>query len=215
MSFAFPIPVPSALRARMSVIALVLAAHLGLLWAVQATPTRLAKQQMSVSVELQEASQAAMPRPERKSQAKPARIEKPVRAEQAVASPASVPVEPLAATPVSSAATHTPATASDEPVEADSEPDYQARYLNNPHPSYPSVAQRMGWGGRVLLDVEVLSTGACGSVRVFSSSGHELLDKAAMDAVKIWQFIPARHAGHTVTRWFRIPINFSLKDNEA
>jgi len=57
----------------------------------------------------------------------------------------------------------------------DTAPDYKAAYLNNPRPSYPMAARRMGWEGRVVLNVEVLATGYCGDANVFQSSGHDVL----------------------------------------
>ena len=94
----------------------------------------------------------------------------------------------------------------------DVEPDYQASYLNNPHPTYPLVAQRMGLQGTVVLNVEVLETGQCGQINVSQSSGYAVLDKAALQTVKSWRFAPARQAGHAITRWFKVPIVFSLRD---
>ena len=95
---------------------------------------------------------------------------------------------------------------------ANVEPDYQASYLNNPRPAYPRVAQRMGLQGTVVLNVEVLETGQCGQINVSQSSGYAVLDKAALQTVKSWRFAPARQAGHAITRWFKVPIIFSLKD---
>lgn len=97
----------------------------------------------------------------------------------------------------------------------DSAPDYQAVYLHNPRPAYPVVAQRMGWQGRVILNVEVLSDGLCGAISVARSSGHEILDAAAIAAVQAWRFNPASHAGQAVTQWFKVPINFALEESDA
>jgi hypothetical protein len=33
--------------------------------------------------------------------------------------------------------------------------------------------------------------------------------------VKGWRFAPASHADRPVTQWFKVPIQFSLKENEA
>jgi len=117
-------------------------------------------------------------------------------------------VLPLAPPPVAA-----PAAAS-APV-VDTEPDYKASYLNNPRPPYPMVARRMSWEGKVILNVEVLAEGACGAVNVFRSSGHEVLDNAAMTTVKTWRFIPAKRAGRAFTQRFKVPINFSLEDEAA
>ncbi|MFA6922067.1 MAG: energy transducer TonB, partial [Gallionella sp.] len=83
---------------------------------------------------------------------------------------------PFAASPPPVAAAPAVAVA---PV-VDTEPDYKAGYLNNPRPAYPMVARKMGWEGRVILNVEVLAEGTCGAINVLTSSGREALDNAAI-----------------------------------
>jgi protein TonB len=101
------------------------------------------------------------------------------------------------------------------PVQLDAEPDYRADYLNNPRPPYPMVARRMGYNGKVILNVEVLAEGRAGQVLLHQSSGYEILDKSALQTVKTWKFSPAKRFGQPVTQWFLVPIKFSLEDNEA
>ena len=101
------------------------------------------------------------------------------------------------------------------PVVLDAEPDYKADYLNNPRPPYPMVARRMGYHGKVVLDVEVLSEGKAGDVKLHQSSGYDILDNAALQTVKTWRFTPARRFGQAVTQRFLVPIKFSLEDNAA
>lgn len=101
------------------------------------------------------------------------------------------------------------------PVVLDAEPDYRADYLNNPHPPYPLVARRMGYNGKVVLNVEVLAEGKAGDVKLHQSSGYDILDTAAVQTVKGWRFTPARRFGQPVTMWFLVPIKFSLEDNAA
>ncbi len=93
-----------------------------------------------------------------------------------------------------------------------SEPDYIARYLYNPPPPYPWQARRMGIEGRVVLQVEILQTGNAGRIEIRQSSGHELLDQAAVKAVGGWRFDPARIAGAPITAWADVPISFKLTD---
>lgn len=93
---------------------------------------------------------------------------------------------------------------------AETAPDYRAASLDNPRPPYPALARRMGWEGRVVLEVEVLAGGRCGGIRVAQGSGHAVLDNAALHSVQNWHFIPATRAGRPVTQWFRIPVQFSL-----
>lgn len=95
------------------------------------------------------------------------------------------------------------------------EPEYKASYLNNAPPRYPLAARRMGVQGKVVLNVEVLAEGLCGQANVHQSSGHEMLDNAALRTVKNWKFIPARQGGQAITKWFKVPIQFTLKEDEA
>lgn len=123
-----------------------------------------------------------------------------------------VPVIASAPAPVVAAA---PVIAPAAPAAPDVEPDYKASYLNNPRPNYPFAARRMGLQGKVVLNVEVLAEGLCGQAHVHQSSGHDMLDNAALQTVKTWKFVPASQAGRAVTKWFKIPIQFSLTNNET
>jgi periplasmic protein TonB len=98
-----------------------------------------------------------------------------------IAQPAPVVVAavPVVLTPQPVAA---PVVVSPPPVV---EPDYQASYLNNPAPNYPLAARRLGLEGRVLLNVEVLAEGVCGQINLAKSSGHDMLDNAALQTVKV------------------------------
>ncbi len=81
--------------------------------------------------------------------------------------------------------------------------------LNRP-PPYPRVARRRGYEGTVVLEVLVNRKGRVGELRVFSSSGYTLLDKAAMAAVEDWLFEPGRRGEESVAMWVRVPIRFVL-----
>jgi len=94
-------------------------------------------------------------------------------------------------------------------------PKLNADYLHNPRPDYPVQAKRMGWEGRVLLRVEVLANGNVGEVSIAKSSGHDLLDEAALDAVRRWKFVPAKKDGTAVHSSVNVPINFNLKMSSA
>jgi len=85
-------------------------------------------------------------------------------------------------------------------------------YLRNPPPVYPTLARERGEEGTVLLEVEVLASGRCGTVAVLESSGHALLDEAAVYAVRQWVFKPARRWHQPVPFWVEIPITFRLVD---
>ncbi len=85
-----------------------------------------------------------------------------------------------------------------------------ADYSQNTPPPYPRLARRLGYEGVVLIDVQVGCSGRCLSAEISKSSGHSVLDKAALEAVKNWKFNPARKAGTPVIGCLRIPIRFSL-----
>lgn len=192
---------------------MVLLLHAALAWVWLSRPEqpKITVNELSVSVVMQPA-ETEKPHPQHPPQQQAERIEKPVL-KPVVREVAEIAPNALAtaAAPPAVLAAQTAAVA--PPV--DTAPDYKAAYLNNPRPVYPMVARRMGWQGLVMLNVEVLAEGACGSVNVQHSSGHEVLDNAAMNAVKSWRFTPARHAGHAAAQWFRVPVIFSLEDNEA
>ena len=79
---------------------------------------------------------------------------------------------------------------------------------------YLMVARRMDWQGRVVLNVEVLASGLPGQVKLQQSSGHAVLDNAAIKAVSGWRFVAAHQGGQNVTKWFLVPIPFILKEAE-
>jgi protein TonB len=209
-------PMPAApVGERLGMVALVVALHAGvvLAWMMQPEQPAIAVSEMSVSIAMQQAEVA-------KPQAQPGQPKPQPRIERTEKQIQKQPMQEVAeAAPQPSPATPAPAVAAPPAVAAapviDTAPDYKAAYLNNPRPAYPMVARRMGWEGRVVLNVEVLAEGSCGDANVFQSSGHDVLDNAAMKAVKTWRFVPATRAGRPITQWVRIPIPFILKDNEA
>ncbi|NPT56122.1 TonB family protein [Paraburkholderia sp. 5N] len=111
--------------------------------------------------------------------------------------------EPLNA----SAAKSTDSQPTPEPL---TEPSFGAAYLRNPPPTYPGVAQQRDWQGTVLLKVHVLASGRPDHVGLASSSGHESLDDAALEAVTNWRFAPARRGDQAIDGWVQVPIEFKL-----
>ena len=68
---------------------------------------------------------------------------------------------------------------------------------------YPPRARRNGWEGSVVLDIIVAPDGTCAEASIFSSSGHDVLDKAALRMIRAARF------SHGPGR-LRQPIDFSL-----
>jgi protein TonB len=125
------------------------------------------------------------------------------------------PAEDLAEEPATAPSPEPPAaseTASTTPAAPIAEAQYEVQGLDNPKPPYPLAARRQGFEGRVLLAAHVRADGSCGDVRLKQSSGHTLLDRAALDTVKRWRFLPASRAGNSVDSWVDVPIRFRLED---
>lgn len=91
-------------------------------------------------------------------------------------------------------------------------PRFNAAYLNNPPPAYPLAARRRGIEGRVLVRAEVQSDGSCSRVELKAGSGSNLLDQAALEAVRKWRFVPARKGTQVITAWVEVPITFKLEN---
>ena len=90
--------------------------------------------------------------------------------------------------------------------------DYAHASLGNQPPRYPRRARRDGLEGRVVLSARVSAAGSIVSLEVVRSSGHEILDRAAVRAVNRWSVRPARQGSKPVPSEIRIPILFRLTD---
>lgn len=98
-----------------------------------------------------------------------------------------------------------PATAAPSIIEA------KPLYKQNPKPVYPHLARRRGMEGTVILRVMVEESGTASSVAMHSSSGHILLDKAALQTVTTWQFIPGSKNGQPCSMEVFVPVQFRLQ----
>jgi protein TonB len=85
------------------------------------------------------------------------------------------------------------------------------RYDLNPKPEYPETARRRGYEGTVVVTARVLKDGSAADIRVGKGSGHDLLDRAAIQAVRSWRFIPATLNDEPVEMEVEIPIRFQLE----
>lgn len=90
------------------------------------------------------------------------------------------------------------------------EPKFDAAYLRNPPPVYPQRARKRGAEGKVMLEVAVTREGDAHEVFIARSSGHDLLDEAARNAVQRWRFIPARRGSELVAATVIVPVEFRL-----
>ena len=96
-----------------------------------------------------------------------------------------------------------------EPLTA---PRFNAAYLHNPTPVYPAAARRTGYEGTVVIRARIQIDGSADRVEIKKSSGHGVLDQAALEAVRKWRFIPARRGNEAVVEWVEIPWQFKLEE---
>jgi len=85
------------------------------------------------------------------------------------------------------------------------------RVLHLVRPEYPLRARRLRQEGRVLLRLQLDSTGKLRAVDVVKSAGHSF-DEAAVSAVKKSQFWPALHDGRPTDCLVLLPIKFALEE---
>jgi protein TonB len=88
---------------------------------------------------------------------------------------------------------------------------FDANYLQNPKPAYPSASRRRGEEGKVTLRVYVGVDGRPETIETRTPSGFARLDDAARDAVSRWRFVPARRGDQPMAAWVLVPIVFSLE----
>lgn len=85
---------------------------------------------------------------------------------------------------------------------------FDADYLHNPAPAYPSQSRRLKEEGTVLLLVRVSDQGTPISIEIRTSSGFERLDEAGLQAVRQWRFVPAKRGNENVAASVLVPIQF-------
>ncbi len=87
----------------------------------------------------------------------------------------------------------------------------QPLYRENPAPEYPALARRRQLEGTVVLEALVTPEGRVGGLTIHESSGHSLLDEAALKAVKDWRFEPGRRGNAVVAMPVLVPVRFGLR----
>lgn len=61
------------------------------------------------------------------------------------------------------------------------------------------------------IKVLVTAAGTPGMVALHGSSGSDALDRAALNAIKAWRFVPARRGDEAVDAWVLVPVAFRLE----
>ena len=139
----------------------------------------------------------------------PRAADKPTLTSAAIATnPVESSAPAAAPAPVATAAPAKEAPAAPVAITA---PRFDAAYLANPAPPYPSASKRMGEEGRVLLRVQVGVDGRPTEVSIARSSGFSRLDDIARETVlRSWRFVPARQGDQPVAGAVKVPIDFTL-----
>lgn len=105
-----------------------------------------------------------------------------------------------------------PSGAVQKPVGTESSTIQPPRILQKTDPIYPEQARREGLEGKVIVKLEVLTTGLVGTISIDRSSGYALLDDAAVEAVRQWRFVPAKNtaSGLSIRCSTTVPLVFRL-----
>ena len=87
---------------------------------------------------------------------------------------------------------------------------YKIGSEKNPHPTYPLIARKKGWEGRVVLQTDVDKEGNVKFIRILESSGFKVLDDISIETLKTWKFKPAKLGNKFVDDIVDIPVKFVL-----
>jgi TonB family protein len=101
-----------------------------------------------------------------------------------------------------------------EGEQAAADPELRApvtRLIRRVDPEYPEAATAQHVDGPVVLDVQVLSDGTVGNIKILS--GNPLLAEAAVKAVKQWQYQPFAAQGGAGSSQVEVTVKFSLPAN--
>ncbi len=92
---------------------------------------------------------------------------------------------------------------------------FDADYLRNEPPKYPAVARRLRLEGTATIRVLVSAQGLPKQVKLQNSSGVQVLDEAALEAVQHWTFVPARRGNNPIPAEVDVPVRFRLDGTAA
>ncbi len=120
------------------------------------------------------------------------------------------PPPPTLTVETKSLAAPSPLPSGDTPVRVS-----EVEYLTPPQPAYPPLARRKRQEGVVIVKAVVDVAGQAARVEVERSSGHELLDHAACEAVKRTRFRPHVENGVARPMLVTVPIEFRLNNRFA
>ncbi len=75
---------------------------------------------------------------------------------------------------------------------------------------YPAILRSAGIGGKVIVWFFISEDGMVLDRRVSQSSGHTLLDEAALQVADVFRFSPALNRERIVQVWIQLPITFEV-----
>ncbi len=78
-------------------------------------------------------------------------------------------------------------------------------------PEYPPRAVELDLTGTVVVRALLDPEGDPREIRIHRSSGHAILDGAAVAAVRGWHFAPAARDGQRIAAWVEVPVHFRLR----
>ena len=74
------------------------------------------------------------------------------------------------------------------------------------HLVYPPIARRMNWSGKVVVAFTIVENGNVQDVRVAATSGFPILDKSALETVRVVAPFPKPPVRAEIV----VPINFRI-----
>lgn len=157
-----------------------------------------------------------LPKAAVKPKPQPQATKNPVPVEQAKQAPAAKPAPEKVETntqnepkPQQTAAKPTTASKgiSSQPILVD-----KPAFVSAPvQPRYPRVAQKRGIEGTVMYEIWLDEQGNQIQQYLITSSGTDVLDKSALEAIKQWKFSPRILDGVPVAHRVHIPVRFKLE----
>ncbi len=222
------------LAPRTVLTALVVAAHLGVGWAVLSLSMKPAEVAQPKVLEVSwiapaqpdSPPQPQAPQPPQAQRAQPKPVEPALRTPQPqaaalapapVALPAANPQPAAVPSPVAAVSAKADAAPPAEPVAAPAPPaapkliaSSALRYLEPLKPVYPRVSTELCETGVVTLNILVNEWGVPIEVAVEKSSGHDRLDQSALNAMRAARFKPYTEAGQARSVRAHPTINFQL-----
>ena len=87
-----------------------------------------------------------------------------------------------------------------------------AKFRKTPRPpAYPARAQELRQEGTSVVRALIDTDGTSRDIRLWRSSGFDQLDRAAIAAVRDWDFEAARIGNQPILAWVEIPVHFTIK----